>query len=380
MTRPTNSLPCFFINNHTIVATKYWDLLRIHFLCEGIFLDIFENSIFVLLAQLEGFDEVCDLEFHARDPVQTHEFLIWERKNAPFKLPSDFKSFYSIFNGIILQWKVSIGGKKVLIGDIRLNPLDSIQKQTADGHSVCMEPSHWSYIPLDPKTCTAFALDPLGEFGQIMLIFRQPKQESSQRLGEDAGSSPVPPEPEVWFLDVSSRWHYLCATFTHLLRIAVVHMGIAGWQLAYTPEGLSDCTQNWMRLFCRERLCIDIHHSQITTTSSSSSSTRKTGTGTGNAIDHRKHAAHIFAESVKGSLGKTIVLVYTSVVLAAPGTPKLRQLGSIVATNPCGVHKMLNSKTSILRFRISKYCKHHNKALELPRSLIANSHNNGTTS
>jgi hypothetical protein len=39
----------------------------------------------------------------------------------------------------------------------------------------------------------------------------------------------------------------------------VVHLGIYGWQSAFTPEGASPATQQWMRMFCKERLIVDSH-------------------------------------------------------------------------------------------------------------------------
>jgi len=204
---------------------------------------------------------VSELDFNSKEGAQSHEFLIWERKNPPFKLSSDFKSFYSLFNGFNLQWKVNIMGKKVIVGDIHLNSLDLIQRQSSEGHSVMCE-TNSIYQPFHPQLCTVFALHAMGEYGQVMLVYRT---ERTNEISSSASPSPSPSthsstaDPEIWFLDMSSRWHYLCPKFTHYLRILILHMGIIGWELAYTPEGLPDTSQQWMRLFCKERLCIDIH-------------------------------------------------------------------------------------------------------------------------
>ena len=37
----------------------------------------------------------------------------------------------------------------------------------------------------------------------------------------------------------------------------VVHLGIVGWQYAYTDIGLDNVTRQWMRLYCPERLAAD---------------------------------------------------------------------------------------------------------------------------
>jgi hypothetical protein len=55
----------------------------------------------------------------------------------------------------------------------------------------------------------------------------------------------------------SARWHYISKTFTQYFRLMVIHVGIHGWQLAFTPEGVPPVTQQWMGLFCKERLIVD---------------------------------------------------------------------------------------------------------------------------
>jgi hypothetical protein len=65
-------------------------------------------------------------------------------------------------------------------------------------------------------------------------------------------------EPEVWFQDISARWHFVSATFSNFLRLLLAHMGVFGWHMAYTPEGLSAETIHWMGLFCKERICVAV--------------------------------------------------------------------------------------------------------------------------
>ena len=42
------------------------------------------------------------------------------------------------------------------------------------------------------------------------------------------------------------------------MRIMVVHLGVHGWQLAFTPDGLPPSAKAWMNLFCKERLTVDV--------------------------------------------------------------------------------------------------------------------------
>lgn len=211
----------------------------------------FDSLSFNILTYLEGFEEVHDLEFLSKEGVQNVEFLSWERRNSPLKLPSDLKAFYSLFNGFSLNWKIDICGKKVAMGEMRLNSLDSIQRSSIECHFIYSEPH---IVPLDSKSCTFFPLDSYSEYGQILLLYRQFPEiiDPSSRIGNHD-------DPEIWFLDTAGRCHYICSTFTHFLRIMVIHLGIIGWQMAYTPEGLSETTKAWMKLFCKERLCVDLH-------------------------------------------------------------------------------------------------------------------------
>ena len=46
-------------------------------------------------------------------------------------------------------------------------------------------------------------------------------------------------EHGVWLLDLSLDWHYLCASFSDYLRLAIAHLGLVQWPYALTPLGLS---------------------------------------------------------------------------------------------------------------------------------------------
>jgi hypothetical protein len=84
-------------------------------------------------------------------------------------------------------------------------------------------------------------------------------------------------DPEVWFHDNRAlqrqlgggqggsgggggppcAWHYIARSFSCYYRLLLVHLGILGWQFAFTPRGLAPLTVQWMRLYCPERLSLD---------------------------------------------------------------------------------------------------------------------------
>jgi hypothetical protein len=83
-------------------------------------------------------------------------------------------------------------------------------------------------------------------YPQVALLFR----------GEPNASG-ASPKASVWFQDLACKWHYVSPSFTHYFRLMVVHLGIIGWQYAYTDIGLDNVTRQWMRLYCPERLAAD---------------------------------------------------------------------------------------------------------------------------
>jgi len=102
---------------------------------------------------------------------------------------------------------------------------------------------------LSKEKSAAFVIHSFPEYGNICLLYRTNINNNTN----DNYSS-----PEIWYQDQFANWHYICNNFTQLMRIMVTHFGISGWQLAFTPEGLPLVTRQWMNLFCKERLTIDL--------------------------------------------------------------------------------------------------------------------------
>ncbi len=65
----------------------------------------------------------------------------------------------------------------------------------------------------------------------------------------------------IWFIDESTRqWSYICATFSDYMRLMIAHLGILGWQTAFSSGGLAGTTKEWMCVFAKERLVVDLHN------------------------------------------------------------------------------------------------------------------------
>lgn len=204
----------------------------------------FDRLALGCISYLETFPECRNVAFQGSEPVQSTEVMSWERKNGPCKLPADLKVFYAIFNGFNLTWNIEIGDKIETLGEMRLNKLDTILKTSADFFVQDKLPDEVNAPTA--KNCTLFTLDSSCPLGDIVLLYRT--------------GSAAQDDPEVWLLDHSAQLSYLCRNLTHYLRLMVVHLGIRGWQGAFTDSGWSPATQTWMNLFCKERLVIDRHY------------------------------------------------------------------------------------------------------------------------
>eukprot|EP00752_Nemacystus_decipiens_P001796 g1735.t1 len=118
----------------------------------------------------------------------------------------------------------------------------------------------------------AFCLDSSCEVGRVALVYggapitgciddvggsSNSKHRERRREGTKALATRELSSPEVWLQDLSCRWNFLADDFTKYFRMMVVHLGVRGWQQAFTPVGLSPNTEQCMRLYCPDRLLFD---------------------------------------------------------------------------------------------------------------------------
>lgn len=85
---------------------------------------LFDNIALNCITYLENFKECQNINFTCNNGVITtlhsthNDFINWEQKNSPYKLPKDLKDFYSVFNGFNLNWNTELHEKLVTIGII----------------------------------------------------------------------------------------------------------------------------------------------------------------------------------------------------------------------------------------------------------------------
>lgn len=159
----------------------------------------FDNISLNFLTKLESFKEISSVRFHTERGISADDVLQWEQMNNPYSLPSDLAAFYSMFNGVEISWDVMLGEESVTVGDIKLQGLQSM-KRTESSH------------------LAAFVLESQVDVGDLALIYRIESKRDSVGFDESV-------KTEIWFRDFTSEWHFVCATFTQLLRLMVVHLG-----------------------------------------------------------------------------------------------------------------------------------------------------------
>lgn len=214
---------------------------------------LFNQIALGCITYLEGCEDCRNIFFQGNKECGNHEFTSWEKKNAPVKLPDDLKKCYSLFNGFLLRWEVDIARTLVPVGELRLNTLDEIKACNAIDFTVQQALPPYVQTPVK-KHCSLFTIDSHSEIGNIVLLYRF----ASDSTSKDQVN--VNNQPEVWLLDRSGQLIYLAATFTQYVRLMVVHLGVYGWQHIFSDDGLSDITQQWMNMFCKERLIMDRHY------------------------------------------------------------------------------------------------------------------------
>ena len=257
--------------------------------------ELFDRVCLSCLSYLDNFEECSSVVFNGQKMATSHELDLWEKQNLPYQLPEDMKSFYRMFDGFAVHFGVNTGSgtAPLTVGTMRLGDLKAIKRLPLEGQFPGL-------ADISTMTSAAFLLDDSMEDGNIVLLYRSAadrelcvvssdgvkgKDSSTVGIGKsgstnslaamtasskkplvDSGSNIHSPEeqqmgfenPEIWFQDRSARWHFMSRSFSDFLRVMVVHLGIDGWVMAFTPEGIPQITRQWMGVFNRERLCLDM--------------------------------------------------------------------------------------------------------------------------
>lgn len=197
--------------------------------------EIFDGISLSVIQYLEQQPGVTNIQFVEREGASKSDIAKWDKSNHPHCLPEDFKSFLSISNGLLLRWSIQIREQLIPLGLMSVN---SIQDIVLIEDSTATQPRAFS---------AAFYLDSSSKGGRVALVFL-------------AGSS-TNKDPQVWFQDLASHWHFISNTFTDYFRLMIMHLGLPHWQYVFTDIGLDAASKQWFRFLAPERLSIDLMYS-----------------------------------------------------------------------------------------------------------------------
>eukprot|EP00941_MAST-03F_sp_MAST-3F-sp1_P003319 g3319.t1 len=175
-----------------------------------------------------GIEPVCT----CNSPVSKDRIEQWEAKNYPYQLPASLKDFLSVTDGFTLNYDRELHGEDISLGRIHINSLDDIvpllvEREDISDASLC-------------KDLVAFLLDDDPNAGHVALFFVEGHQ-----------------EPQVWFQDFGCTWYPIAFDFTSFFRVLLTHVGVPGWQYAFTEIGLDPIAKQWLSVLAPVRLLID---------------------------------------------------------------------------------------------------------------------------
>ncbi|KAI9202998.1 uncharacterized protein BJ171DRAFT_425860, partial [Polychytrium aggregatum] len=233
-----------------------------------------------------GFLESCpgvhEVKLCSRNnSLSSYHFLAWERDHPGIALPSDLKAFLQITDGILLGWSVKFSHQEAFqLGAIHINALERLvrvdsPRRTADGSAL----DHPYFQPLSKPPGPSFVLQECRGYGRVCLCYmhtppRYNYSPSSESLKDDPaqatgttgtagapqpdGESRAQPVVQVWFQETkpgegAGSWFRIAKSFTAYFRLMIEHMGIHGWQLAFTDSGLPPAVLDWMCFYVPAR-------------------------------------------------------------------------------------------------------------------------------
>mmetsp|Transcript_12669 Transcript_12669/g.12268 ORF Transcript_12669/g.12268 Transcript_12669/m.12268 type:complete len:316 (+) Transcript_12669:477-1424(+) len=261
-----------------------------------------------------------DVQLEAKDPCLESQLTAWEDQYN-IQLPQDLREFYSVTSGMKLTWHAffattpptdnknnnnnyfNLGetqspipkeiiedmqydektkprwyhNKKQLVGTVSISSLKHL-KRTPPEETTGLD--QYAIIPEQSKGMTkeifAFVLENTEKCGVVYLVYglldfeKATNDAMSEKYHTSMDIASLDEDEEqnrlwsVWLKHTSenSKWYFLTSNFSSYFRLAIVHLGIIGWQNTFTVEGLDDYTMLCMRRFAPERLVVDLFHSR----------------------------------------------------------------------------------------------------------------------
>ena len=104
-----------------------------------------------------------------------------------------------------------------------------------------------------PTSVAAFEIDATSGQSRVALVYGVNRLGSTDIKQNTAGGDSnrslsrgtTQCGPQVWFQDKGGRWFFIANSFMDYFRLMVTHLGLPGWQYAYTDVGLDPICKQW---------------------------------------------------------------------------------------------------------------------------------------
>ncbi|GFO31556.1 tubulin polyglutamylase complex subunit 2-like [Plakobranchus ocellatus] len=214
--------------------------------------NLLEKMTICIVSYLEKKTGVCQVKNDVKAPAERAAILMWEQKHS-LLMPEDLKNFFMTSNGFHLTWSVKMENSTIPVGAMQLNSVGQMLRlENGSGEGTHVQPSLWD-LDMDNEISgrkapsfvdsRIFELDPCDGNGKVCLVFNEVQQDFMT---------------EIWYLDRSLRWHYICDSFLAYFRLMLMHLGLPHWQLAFTDIGLPPLSKQWFNMYAPIRLEVDI--------------------------------------------------------------------------------------------------------------------------
>ncbi|KAL4715215.1 hypothetical protein ACJJTC_012262 [Scirpophaga incertulas] len=164
----------------------------------------------------ESDPRICNVKVEHKAPCDRVAISTWEQRHSAV-LPEDLRNFYASTDGFNLTWHYKYSADEILpVGSIRVNTLNELYLSPALKDLLdfaLTRPTSGPRPVLNTKS-KVFELDTCRTIGKVCLVFT-------------GGSW------SVWLATREGSWGWLADSFTHYFRMALVHLGLPGWQAAF---------------------------------------------------------------------------------------------------------------------------------------------------
>ncbi|XP_068621483.1 tubulin polyglutamylase complex subunit 2 [Battus philenor] len=181
----------------------------------------YENITLGVTRVLESDPRITNVVVERRLPCDRLAISNWEQRHSTV-LPEDLRNFYASSDGFQLTWNYKYSGKysadEVLpVGSIRVNSLSELCLSPAlkDLLDFSLARQNAGSRPLLNTKSKVFELDTCRNIGKVCLISTNGTW-------------------SIWLATREGAWGWLADSFTHYFRMGIVHLGLPGWQAAFS--------------------------------------------------------------------------------------------------------------------------------------------------